>query len=91
MIPVDDIIAEAMRNNPGASGEVLEQSIKDLLKYRFEQHERQKKIMDFLEIPFTDGHAIKEDTVKVSYLIDIFMDEKKRQELITKLRNKAFW
>jgi hypothetical protein len=43
------------------------------------------KTMEFLEIPNNGNKVNLED------LYTIFTDEKKCQELITKLRNKAFW
>jgi len=55
------------------------------IKSTFDEIVRMHKVMEFLEIP-TDGGS-----VDVYILYDIFMNEKKCQELISKLRNKAFW
>lgn len=67
---------------PDFIGRKMATNMKDVLDKMI----RQYKLMEFLEIPVN-----KEGSINPEELYDIVMDEKRCQELITKLRNKAFW
>lgn len=76
-----------------------EMSEQELLKYAgdiFVKKEQLKKqhllkvqqTMKILELPY---YINEEDSVKITDLYDIFMDDQKLQNLISKLKNKSFW
>ena len=91
-VPVDDLIAEAMKNAPDITQEELNRRIGELLRKRAKDQERAEEIMKILEIPYRKSSSFQEgDMVSVTVLLDILLDDKKCQTLFSKLRNKAFW
>jgi len=51
--------------------------------------DRMKSIMKIIGLSYSEGHIDLQ--IQASNLCELFLDDKKCEELIVKLKNKAFW